>query len=150
MEETTKKQEVSKPPFDPHELLGQLKGIVDKNKQPTEGGGKSWVGTLVIIAVVLVGVAVWSWISFRRGRELAKLRHEKNKAKIMKEDALTKAAVAKNDELVAKYEKVFEAAEKYQRVIEADIAAEEKRYEADMRAIDSIRSWRDAATYSAR
>ena len=28
--------------------------------------------------------------------------------------------------------------------IEADIRAEEARYEADMRAIDAIRSWRDA------
>lgn len=147
MPETTKKKEATKPPFDPHKLLIQLKGIVEK-KAPTKGGGRSWVGTLIVIAVVLVGVAVWSWISFRRGRELAKLRHEKNKAKIEKENAVVQAQIATNDEFIEKQEKIFNAADKQLKTIEAEIEAEEKRYEADMRAIDSIRSWRDAAKYS--
>jgi len=142
-EETTKKQEVTKPPFDPHKLLDQLKGIVENNKSTT-GGGKSWLGTLVIVAVVLVAAAIWYWLAARRGRELAKLRHEKNKAKIIKEGAVAKAAVAENDGLVEKWTKVFDSAEKYQVQVEASIEAEEKRYEADMRAINSIRSWRDA------
>ena len=145
MTETTKK-----PAFDPHQLLAQLQRIVSKHKEPTKGGGKSWIGTLIIIAVVLVGAAVWYWLAVRRGRELAKLRHEKNKAILMKENSVIRAAVAENDELVEKYEKVFNAAEEHQASIEADIRAEEKRYEADMRAIDSIRSWRDAAAYSNR
>jgi len=147
--QATKKKEVTKPPFDPHKLLGQLKEIVDK-KAPTKNGSKSWLNALVLIAVVLVGVAVWSWVSFRRGRELAKLRHEKNKAKILKEGSITKAWVTDNDEIVAAQDKIFNAADKYLKVIEADIRAEEKRYEADMRAIDHIRSWRDAAKYSDR
>lgn len=141
---TTKKEEVSKPPFDPTKLLDQLKGIVDKNRHPTKGGGKSWLGTLVIIAVVLVGVAVWSWIAWRQGRELAKLRHEKNKAQITKETALVKTRVAENDAVVIQQQQIFDDAEKTLQAIEADIKAEGKQYAADMRAIDSIRSWRDA------
>lgn len=143
---TTKKQEVSKPPFDPTKLLNQLKGIVDKNKQPTKGGGKSWLGTLIIIAVVLVGVAVWSWLSWRQGRELAKLRHAKNKARITQETAIVKAQVAENDAAVKKQMQLFDEAEKKLKTIEAAIKAEEKQYAADMRAIDSIRSWRDASS----
>lgn len=141
--QTTKKKEVTKPPFDPYKLLDQLKGIVEK-KAPTKGGGRSWVSALIVITVVLVGVAVWSWISFRRGRELAKLRHEKNKAKLLKEDAVLQAQIAKNDEYIAEQEKIFNTADDRLKIIEADIRAEEKRYEADMRAIDSIRSWSDA------
>lgn len=142
-DQTTKKKEVTKPPFDPHKLLDQLRGIVEK-KAPTKGGGRSWVSALIVITVVLVGVAVWYWISFRRGRELAKLRHEKNEAKILKETAVAHAQVAANNEYVEKWEKIFNMADDRLKIIEADIKAEEKRYEADMRAIDSIRSWRDA------
>ena len=145
MLETTKK-----PAFDPHQLLAQLQRIVSKHKEPTKGGGKSWVSTLIIIAVVLVGAAVWYWLAARRGRELARLRHEKNKAKLMKEDAVVQAQIAENDEFIAEQEKIFNSAEKYQKQIEAEIRAEEKRYEADMRAIDDIRSWRDAAKFSDR
>lgn len=139
MPETAKK-----PGFDPYKLLGQLKGIVQQNKEPTKGGGKSWVGTLIIIAVVLVGIAVWSWISFRRGRELAKLRHEKNKTKILKEKAEVMAKVGENDKVIAEAQARIDKAVTALGTIDADIRAEESRYEADIRAIDSIRSWRDA------
>ena len=40
--------------------------------------------------------------------------------------------------------KRIEEADSELKLIDADIRAEEDRYEADMRAIDSIRSWRDA------
>lgn len=133
---------VEKPPFDPMKLLGELERIVKDNKKPS-GGGKSWVGTLVIIAVVLVGVAVWSWISWRRNRELAKLRHEKNKAKILADQAVVDKKVAEGDAAIAEAEKVLVKARDDLRVIEADIRAEEARYEADLRSIDRIRSWRD-------
>jgi len=140
----TSDKKAEKPPFDPSELLGQLKKIVSDNKEPTKGGGKSWVWTLAIVAVVLVGIAVWAWISFRHGRELAKLRHEKNKAKILADQAVVDGKVAEGNEAILKAKKVIEKAEDSLRVIESDIRAEEKRYEADLRAIRSIRSWRDA------
>lgn len=139
MEETNKK-----PDFDPHKLLNQLKEIVASKKETTKGGGKSWLGTLIIIAVVLVGIAVWSWISWNRGKELAKLRHEKNKAKIRKEQLELYTELAVHDEKVAEAQREIDRAEMTLSSIEASIKAEEKRYEADMRAIDSIRSWRDA------
>jgi len=136
-------KELKKPPFDPHRLLDQLKGIVNDNKKKS-GGGKSWVGVVVIIAVVLIGTAVWSWISWRRNKELAKLRHEKNKAKIFKEKAELDKKLSKNLVVVLEAAKRIDKAENEIRVLEADMRAEEKRYEADLRAIDSIRSWRDA------
>jgi len=136
-------KEAKQPSFDPHKLLDQLKGIVTENKKAT-GGGKSWVGTLIIIAVVLAGIALWSWISWGRNKELAKLRHEKNKAKILKEKAEVDAKVAEGHKVVEEAQKRIDSAEEKLRIIDADIRAEEKRYEADLRAIDSIRSWRDA------
>ena len=138
------KEKVEKPSFDPHKLLDQLKGIVTDNKDPAKGGGKSWLGTLIIIAVVLVGIAVWSWITFGRNRELARLRHEENKRKILKEQDELLVKVAEKDKESEALRKRIAAADKELELIDADIRAEEDRYEADMRAIDSIRSWRDA------
>lgn len=133
---------VEKPPFDPTELLGKLESIVKENKA-AEGGGKSWIGTLVIIAVVLVGIAVWSWISYRQGRELAKLRHEKETQRILAEKAVADAKVVANDAAIAAAKKEAEKVAEHLEIIEADIRAEEERHAADLRAIDRIRSWRD-------
>lgn len=143
MAKTTKK-----PAFDPLKLLVQLQGIVSKQKTAStkdgKSSGKSWVGTLIIIITVLVGVAVWSWISWSRGRELAKLRHEKNKKKILIEYATLMGVISENAVTVSLQQKIFDKADRKLKIIEADIRAEEKRYEADMRAIDNMRSWRDA------
>jgi uncharacterized protein HemX len=144
MADEAKESKGEQPPFDPYKLLDELKQIVNNNKNQETGGGKSWIGTLIIIAVVLVGVAIWSWISWRRGLELAKLRHEKNKTKILQEKAELDKKLTKNKITYIEAGKRIAEAEERLRVIEADIRAEEARYEADLRAIDSIRSWRDA------
>jgi uncharacterized protein HemX len=133
---------VKPPPFDPADLLGKLEGVVAQHRDPT-GGGKSWVSTIIIIVVALAGVAVWSWFSSRRNRELAKLRHEKNKAAILAEKAELDAHVARSATEIAAADREIEKAEDRIRIIEADIKAGEGRYEADLRAIDRIRSWRD-------
>jgi len=135
--------DVKKPSFDPSDLLNQLKGIAADNKKPG-GGGKSWVSTLVLIAVGIAALAAWSWFSWRRGRELAKLRHEKNKAKILAAKAETDRMLAKDSEEHAVAERTLEKAEERLRIIDADIRAEEGRHEADLRAINSIDSWHDA------
>lgn len=139
------------PSFDPTKLLSSLKQVIDNNTEPAKTSGeqpakqsKSWVSTLIILVVVLAGIAAWAWISWRRGRELAKLRHEQNKAKILKEKAIVDAAIAENDKAIDEYYKKIEKFLEDVRIIEADITAEEARHEADVRAIDSIRSWRDA------
>jgi uncharacterized protein HemX len=132
----------AQPPFDPAAILGRLEGIVNDNKS-SKGGGKSWISTLIIIAVALMGVAVFAWISFRNNRELAKLRHEKEKARILAEKAVVDAKVAANDAARAEAEKKRAEVEEKIRHIEADVRTENARYEADLRSIDRIRSWRD-------
>ncbi|MBW2691045.1 MAG: hypothetical protein JRE57_00245 [Deltaproteobacteria bacterium] len=134
---------VKKPSFDPSDLLSKLKGIVSNNTSPG-GVGKSWLSTIVIIAVVLAGFAAWSWFNRRHVRELARLRHEKNKARILAANAKTIQMLADGDEKIAAADRAFAAAREALRVIAADERAEEGRYEADLRAIDSIGSWRDA------
>jgi hypothetical protein len=129
---------VKQPPLDPAAILGKLEGIVKDNK-----GGGSWVSTLIISAVALMGMAVFSWISLRSNRELARLRHEKETARILAEKAEVDARVAANDGARAQAEKKRLEIAEHLRGIEADARTENARYEANLRAIDRIRSWRD-------
>lgn len=137
------------PGFDPAAILAKLEGLIKDNQKPpattggSSGGSKSWLSTLIIIAVVLMGVAVWSWISWRKNRELAALRHEKEAARITAEQAELLAKVAAGDQVVADRQKQVDKAKEDLRIIEADIRAAEASYEADRRAIDRIRSWDD-------
>jgi outer membrane protein TolC len=131
------------PAFDPTAVLGKLEKIVNDNKAPSGGGSKSWIGTLIIIVVALAATAVFAWISAKNGRELAKLRHEKVKAQVEADQAKVDAQVAKDDAGVAAAQVKIDAAKDAVRVAEADIKAAEGHYEADLRAIDRIRSWDD-------
>jgi hypothetical protein len=139
------------PKPDPSKLLGQLKSLIESKSVSTDRAhngqvqkGKSWIWSLIIPMLVLAGLAAFAWFAAKKNRELAKLRHEKNKAKILKEQAVVQAKIATNDTFIAEQKKIFNASQERIRIISADIDAEEKRYEADMRSIDSIRSWRDA------
>lgn len=124
--------------------MAELKRISGNAKKPKKDGSRAWVGILVAVVVSLVGLAVGAWFSWRRNRELAKLRHEKFKTKILAGKAEANLLVVKGNKAIAAKLKIIDAAEDSLRVIESDIRAEEARYEADMRAIDSIGSWDDA------
>ena len=128
-------------PFDPSNLIGQLRDLVGKESSK---GKKSWVSTLLIVAAALAASGVWYWVSWRRSRELAKLRHEKMKRGILLDKSRTDRAVASNDGKAKALDKVIAARTRRFKIILADIRAEESRYEADLRAINRIRSWRDA------
>lgn len=129
------------PPVDPLALLGKLEGIIRGQKSAV--GGRSWMGTLIVIAAALFGMAVWTWVSARRGRELAQLRHEKFVAEVKADQAIVDTILRKNDQALAAIRVIEQAAAEKLRLIESDIKAEEARYAADLRAIDRIRTWRD-------
>jgi hypothetical protein len=133
-------------PFDPATLLGKLKDVVAEKKDAATGGGKSWVGTIILVAVTLIGAAVWAWISWRRNQELAKLRHEKFVTEVKAAQAVVDLKLREDADKIERSKAIELAAAEKVRLIEADIRAEEGRYAADLRAIDSIRSWRDVDT----
>jgi len=134
---------VDLPGFDPTALLAKLQAAGTAQKDPKTGNSKSWVGTLILACIALAGVAVWAWISWRRNQELAKLRHEKFVVEVKAAQDIVDTKIAANSAAIAESQKVVAASEEKVRIIQADIRAEESRYAADLRAIDSIRSWRD-------
>lgn len=132
---------IDKPPFDPNDLLAKLKGFVDEKGTKS---GDSWTSKLFMITATLIGLAIWSWVSWRRNRELSRLRHAQNRIVIERDQALV---IQADEALKARIERIqrdIDAADKKLSIIDADIRAEKGRYEADLRAVDSIRSWSDA------
>lgn len=147
MPDTEESTGVEQPPFDPDELLRKLENLIESkvtaepSSQNSTSSAKSWIWAIVIAVIVLIGITVFTWISFKNGRELAKLRHEKNKAKILADQAAAEAELAKlQSEIDAAQTRADAAAEDLRRA-EADIRAEEARYEANRRAIDRMRGW---------
>ena len=142
---------VEQPPLDPQKLLLQLEALIRDKSTPTGEQAcantsaprvsKSWIWAIIIPIVVLIGITAYAWFAFRRGRELAKLRHEKVKTNILTAQAEITKEVADGNLKIAEGEKKLDAAREKLRVIEADIRAEEARYEADRRAIDRMRGW---------
>jgi len=143
MADEQESQAVEQPAFDPSKFLAQVEQIIKNNSTASTTGSKSnslW-SYVVIIAVFLIGLAAWSWYSWARGRELAKLRHEKETARILAEQAEVKRQIADNDAAIAETEKALEKSREALRLVEADIRAEEARHEADLDAIRRITTW---------
>lgn len=136
-----------KPAFDPNKLLADIEALLMKKSVKVEDGfspgrvSTKWYWAIIAPVLVLVAVAAFTWWSQRANRELAKLRHEKVKAKIIKEQTELFVELNKNDIKVAEAQKLIDASNNKLRIIEADIAAEEKKYEANLDALHRIHTW---------
>lgn len=131
-----------KPPFDPHSLLRKAEEAI-KNRKDDDGGGGSWLSTAIIIVVVLGAVAAWSWISRGRREELARLRHEKFKAEVEEAQAEFDERLGHSMGRTRHLAVEIKEAKDKARIAADELAAEEARYEADLRAIHRIANWRD-------
>lgn len=77
-------------------MIAALAKAVEAQKPDTGSGAKSWWRWPLLIILVLVGVLVAAWALNRDRRELARLRHARNKARIEEDNATaeTKAALS--------------------------------------------------------
>lgn len=90
-------------------MLERIVKAIEAQKPKSGSGAKSWWRWPLLIVLVLAGVAVAAWIANKNAHELARLRHDQFKNKLLKKNALTASQVADNDSerdrALAKYEK---------------------------------------------
>lgn len=135
------------PAFDPHRLLvaaetailGRTK-VVDNSAGATRKA-TSWLNGAIVLLVVLGAFVAYSWVSWRRKKELAKLRHERNAQRIEIENNEAKAKVAESTDVAKYLRKRRDILQEDFRLLDIEARAEVKRYEADMHAIDRISDW---------
>lgn len=135
------------PKFDPSKILGKIDSLIQSKSSSMDDAytparvGVSWIWSMLVPALVLVAIAVAAWLSRSSSRELAKLRHERFKAKLDKERFELFALLNKQSSMVEQAKELLAASKDSLRIIEADISAEDKRHEANSRALHSIRTW---------
>jgi len=130
--------------MEPSKLLESLKSFSAKKKE--KNGKDSHIGAItgvVLFLVSLVGMFVFAWISSRRSRELAKLRHEKNVRSLEIANKVATSKVEKNDELVSELKLDVSRSKNKIAVIDGKIEELEKVHQKDKEAIDAISGWDD-------
>lgn len=77
--------------------INDAANAMDKTRW-SDGKPAPWFWIIAVV-VFLLGLAIAAWVLGKNREELAKLRHEKEKAKIEKADAEAALAAAKEDEI---------------------------------------------------
>ena len=117
-----------------------VKTVEEQKKK--SGGSKGWRWLLIVIPIILIGLFVAAWVTQKDRRELAKLRHEKNKRQIEKDNADSASKAAKEEEEVrtalARVDLAGEAINEIDRRIEEA----RKRHAENKKLIGRLR-WND-------
>lgn len=123
--------------------LESLLKTVQRNRSAKDGKPNGVVSAVIIFFVVIIATFVFAYASTRKSKELARLRHEKNKRDIETKNAETKRACTENAVEAARLGAEINQIEKEVDLLDEDIAIIEKAMEKDYKAIDAITSWRD-------
>lgn len=123
------------------ELLAQLKKIAENSSKEKKSGNAGWITSLVMFFVSLIGIFIFAYVDWKKGKELAKLRHEKSVAKVNAANSVTAAKAAKNVvESVKLQGDLKQHLEELRAAKNAEKAAE-ALHKKNKAAIDAIRDW---------
>jgi len=128
--------------MNPSKVLKSLKSFSEKKKEK-KNGHIGIIGGIVLFFVSLAGMFVFAWISSRRSRELAKLRHEKNVRAIGIANKVSQSKVEKNDSRVSELELDVSVSNKRIDEIDKEIKKLEDIHRRNKEAIDAISGWDD-------
>lgn len=102
-----------------------------------------WLTTLLLFALTLTGIAIYAWVSWRKGHRLAELEHQQT---IEKERKGRLELDSKNEvslELSKKAETQIQAYQENLKKIDTQIQALKTEKVKNDAIIDKITSWRD-------
>lgn len=118
-----------------------LTEFIQKNKQNT--GWKKWLFGGFVVLGVLIAVAVYFVRAHFVGREIAKLKHERDLAKRNQKLAEVRMKTAPNIAEAARASVAAQAAMDEAQVIQWRIETLKQEYAATRKLIDKISSWED-------
>lgn len=123
------------------DLAEQLQAI--KGREQESAGNTGWIGALTTGILVMVVTAILAYVAWKRGKELAKIKHEQAVQEESRHQAQVDAQIASHEddrqaalEVAAEAEKRLEDLESRRRQVEEDHREARKR-------IDDITSWDD-------
>jgi len=127
----------------PSSLLEKLKASIETKKEAKKEGNAGWITSIIVFFTVLIGVFVFAMVANKNAKELAKLRHEKNKKEIEQANMATARRVAENAKESDKLgDDIMKIKDEIHKVDVAIAKTKESRHK-DREAINSITSWND-------
>jgi cell division protein FtsL len=122
-----------------------LLGWIQKEKVKSKESGKpwSWVMALIAAAVVFISLAMAAYQAWKKGREIAKLKHKIDMDEEAKKQAAVSAAVAKEKDKVKHAEIKASILESKIDIAKEEIRRLEEERKALNKKIDTITSWED-------
>lgn len=122
----------------PSELLKKLSSLADKKREKS-----SWAASVVVFIVSIFAIFIFSWVSSKNSKELARLRHEKNKKKIEEENLQIKIHRELNDRKILDIAIEVDKNKIKIENIDREIEEAKKTHEENLKNINSITGWKD-------
>lgn len=123
--------------------MNDIVAYIKKYQSENPTGWRKWVIGAVVAILVVVVVAVYAIQATLRGRELARLQSERDRAKEALHRAEVDKKLAANETEAAHHEMAAEVALSRVEEIETEIKQLESTHETNQAVINSIRSWDD-------
>ena len=138
-------------------LRGLLKWVQDKKTQQTQqtqqtqapasskpsSSSWGWVTGLLVAVAVMVGLAIMAYYAWKKGKEVAKLKHQLDLEKEKKTQAEADKKISESAAKRAKIENEIKVTETKIKEIEVDIAKAENERKSAHAKIDKVTSWED-------
>jgi len=116
-------------------------------KQESRSTPMAWVTSLIVGAVALLAVGFMYWRSWKQGRELAKLKHEKDVAVQGEIRAKAQSALDENNKAAAVHSLSVQKSKQLVEKLEGDLKAIEARKVKTDAEINALKSWDDVDRY---
>jgi len=125
--------------------LDGLLGAVQTKKEESQSSGSPWGWVTAAIAAVLafVGLAFAAYDAWKKGREIAKLKHEIDVQEEMKIQAEIRAKLTTEEQLQKSQKMVADQLSKQIEQTKAQILLVEQERQAIHAKIDKVTSWAD-------
>ncbi len=130
-------------------MLNQLESWVKSQgeKQQKRGKSWSWVSGLLVAAIAMLAIGFAYFRAWKQGRELAKLKHEKDVAKQELEVKKVTDLVTEREKTQAKKWVVIREAEDKIVAIDAALKVLDEKKAETHATIDAMRNWDDVDRY---
>lgn len=117
--------------------------VGQKGKQKKRGVPWKWIAGFGVAIVSLIALAGLSFILWRKGREIAKLKHERDITKQNEKRAIAQAQIEENNKKIDKLR--AKASDLNVRISEIDIKLEEVKKSATIaeEKIHALKNWED-------
>ena len=112
-----------------------------------ESGELADLAGLVVGVVSLVTLALLAWQARRKGRELAKLKHERDRLKHEEIRSRMAAEALKDKVLIDKHIEVYKALKEEISLLAVKVAEIDQQEQEALEKIDAIKNWEEVDSY---